>query len=192
MLRTETIEPNRFITMAIKLPRFSNPLQKSLDTLKNVSEALFDSFKTLEVGTRSVDTLETDARIAFAWVMYDDTGNPYFALECLKICREKDQLPPPEVQEYFDSVVNDALAYGDLRKALDPRQKNAFDVYKKQRRNVDVVVQYITLVENGMTKAEARKRVSPNLDKPIGDRQLERITDKYEHLVNKRFPRLRS
>ncbi len=176
--------------MAIKLPPLNNPLQKSLETLKNVSEALSDSFKTLESGTRTVDALDTDARIAFAWVMYDDTGNPYYALECLQICREKEQVPPPEAQEYFDSVVNDALAHGDLRKALDPKQKNAFAVYKKQRRNIDVVIQYITLVENGMTKAEARRRVSPDLDKPIGDRQLERITDKYEHLVNKRFPRL--
>ena len=178
--------------MAIKLPSLNNPLQRSLDALRNASEALSDSFKTLEVGTRSEGTLDTDARIAFDWVMYDDTGNPYYALECLKICRENDQTPPPEVQEYFDCVVNDALAYGDLRKALDPKQKNAFDVYKKQRRNVEAVVQYITLVENGTTKAEARKRVSPNLEKPIGDRQLERITDKYEHLVNKRFPRLRN
>ena len=178
--------------MAIKLPSLNNPLQKSLDALRNVSEALSDSFKSLEAGTRNIDALDTDARIAFAWVMYDDTGNPYYALECLKICREKDQLPPHEVQEYFDSVVNDALSYGDLRKALDPKQKNAFDVYKKQRRNVEAVIQYVTLVENGMTKAEARKRVGPNLEKPIGDRQLERITDKYEHLVNKRFPRLRN
>ena len=178
--------------MAIKLPSLNNPLQRSLDALRNASEALSDSFKTLEGGTRSEGTLDTDARIAFDWVMYDDTGNPYYALECLKICRENDQVAPREVQEYFDSVVNDALAYGDLRKALDPKQKNAFDVYKKQRRSVEAVVHYNTFVENGTTKAEARKRVSPNLEKPIGDRQLERITDKYEHLVNKRFPRLRN
>ena len=107
--------------MAIKLPSLNNPLQRSLDALRNASEALSDSFKTLEVGTRSEGTLDTDARIAFDWVMYDDTGNPYYALECLKICRDNDQTPPPEVQEYFDCVVNDALAYGDLRKALDPK-----------------------------------------------------------------------
>ena len=165
--------------MQFKPPKIVSSIQKAVDAVK-VNPGL-DAFK------KAADNGE----LAFVWAMYDETKNPYFALDCVRLCLEQHREPPAEVSDYLHDVLSGALAHGDLRKAIDPDQKNAFDAYKRAKRNVRVVIEYLNLVDEGETKTSARKQVLSNLERPIGDRQLERIVAKYTYILSKPVPRLK-